>query len=140
MIVLDTNVVSEAMKPNPDPAVQRWLNQQLEETLYLSVITLAELKFGIAALPDGARKERLAAALQGSTALYRGRVLPFDEAAASRYAELAVGARTKGRGFPVPDGYIAAIAASRGFIVASRDTAPFEAGGLPVVNPWMVGG
>ena len=138
MIVLDTNVVSEAMKPKPHPAVRAWLNDQAAETLYLSSITLAELLFGIGALPAGKRKDMLAQALDGLIGLFRDRVLPFDVDAARHYAELAVAAKTGGRGFPTPDGYIAAIAVSRGFIVASRDTAPFEAAGVSVINPWKV--
>lgn len=136
MIILDTNIVSEAMKPEPHPAVRVWLNEQVAETLYLSSVTLAELLFGIAALPTGKRKDMLAQALDGLMELFRDRVLPFDTDAARRYAELAVMAKTGGRGFPTPDGYIAAIAASRNFIVASRDTAPYEAGGVSVINPW----
>ena len=136
MIVLDTNVVSEAMKPEPDAVVRAWLNDQAAETLYLSSVTLAELLFGIAALPDGKRKNRLACALDGLMELFEGRVLPFDMDAARHYAELAMTARSGGRGFPTPDGYIAAIVASRGFMVASRDTSPYEAGGLQVINPW----
>lgn len=138
MIVLDTNVVSEAMKPEPCPAVRAWLNDQVTETLYLSSVTLAELLFRIAALPAGKRKEMLAQTLAGLMGLFRDRVLPFDTDAARHYAELAVRARTAGLGFPTPDGYIAAIAASRGFIVASCDTAPFEAAGVSVINPWAV--
>lgn len=136
MIVLDTNVVSEAMKPEPHPAVRAWLNEQAAETLYLSSVTLAELLFGIAALPAGKRKDMLAQTLDGLMGLFRDRVLPFDTDAARRYAELAMTARNGGRGFPTPDGYIAAIAASRGFIVASRDTAPYEAASVTVINPW----
>ena len=136
MIILDTNVVSEAMKPQPHPAVRAWLNAQAAQTLYLSSVTLAELLFGIAALPAGKRRELLAKALDGLLELFQDRVLPFDTDAAKRYAELAGMARAGGRGFPTPDGYIAAIAASRGFIVASRDTAPFEAAGVRVINPW----
>jgi toxin FitB len=136
MIVLDTNVVSEAMKPEPHPAVRAWLNDQAAETLYLSTVTLAELLFGIAALPAGKRKDLLEQTLDGLVGLFRDRVLPFDTEAARRYAELAVTARAVGRGFPTPDGYIAAIAASRGFIVASRDTAPYAAAGVAVINPW----
>lgn len=136
MIVLDTNVVSEAMKPEPHLAVRAWLNDQAAETLYLSSVTLAELLFGIAALPAGKRKDMLAKALDGLLRLFRDRVLPFDTDAAKRYAELAVTTKTGGRGFPTPDGYIAAIAASRGFIVASRDTAPYDAAHLSVINPW----
>ena len=136
MIVLDTNVVSDAMKPEPHPAVRDWLNDQAAETLYLSSVSLAELLFGIAALPAGKRKDMLAQALDGLMGLFRNRVLPFDTDAARHYAELAVTAKAKGRGFPTPDGYIAAITASRGFIVASRDTSPYEAAGLSVINPW----
>jgi toxin FitB len=108
LIVLDTNVVSEAMKPEPHQAVRTWLNDQAAETLYLSSVTLAELLFGIAALPVGKRKDMLAQALDGLMGLFRDRVLPFDTDAARRYAELAVMAKTSGRGFPTPDGYIAA--------------------------------
>ncbi|CAG2148441.1 Toxin FitB [compost metagenome] len=136
MIVLDTNVVSEAMKPEPNPAVRAWLNAQVAETLYLSSVTLAELLFGIGALPEGRRKHGLSETLDGLLALFGDRVLMFDTGAARHYAELAVKARLAGKGFPTPDGYIGAIAASRGYIVATRDTAPFEAAGLTVINPW----
>jgi len=136
MIVLDTNVVSEAMKPAPSPAVRVWLDNQAAETLYLSSVTVAELLFGIAALPVGKRKTMLADTVEGLLALFHDRVLPFDIEAARRYAELATLARARGRGFPTPDGYIAAIAASRGFIVASRDAAPYAAAGVAVINPW----
>jgi predicted nucleic acid-binding protein len=103
---------------------------------YLSSVTLAELLFGIRALPAGKRKEMLAQALDGLMVLFRDRVLPFDIDAARYYAELAVTAKVAGREFPTPDGYIAAIAVSRRFIVASRDTAPYEAAGVTVINPW----
>lgn len=136
MIVLDTNVVSEAMKSAPDAAVRAWLNDQAAETLYLSSVTLAELLFGIRALPAGRRKNLLDRALAELLKLFEDRVLPFDTDAARHYADLAVTAREGGRGFPTPDGYIAAIAASRRFIVASRDTAPYEAAGVSVINPW----
>ena len=137
MIILDTNVVSEAMKPKPNPVVRAWLNDQAAETLYLSSVTLAELLFGIAALPSGKRKEMLALTLEGLMGLFKDRVLPFDVEAARHYADLAVVAKVSGLGFPTPDGYIAAIAASRGFIVASRDTAPYEAARVTVINPWQ---
>ena len=136
MIVLDTKVVSEAMKPEPHPAVLDWLNEPASQTLYLSSVTLAELLFGIGVLPEGRRKGRLTLALDGLLGLFRDRVLPLDTDAARRYADLAVAAKAAGRGFPTPDGYIAAIAASRGFIVASRDTAPYEAAGVSVIDPW----
>ena len=136
MILLDTNVISEAMKPVPDDAVRAWLDEQAAETLYLSSVTIAELLFGIGALPAGKRKDRLTEALDGVMELFADRVLPFDIAAARRYADLAVKARAAGKGFPTPDGYIAAIAASRGFAVATRDTSAFDAAGVAVINPW----
>ena len=136
MIVLDTNVVSEVMKPSADPAVSAWLNDQVAETLYLSSVTLAELLFGIGALPAGRRKDALAATLDGLLALFGRRVLPFDADAARCFAPLATKARAVGKGFPTPDGYIAAIAVANGFTVATRDTGPFEAAGVKVIDPW----
>jgi predicted nucleic acid-binding protein len=136
MILLDTNVVSEAMKPEPAAAVRVWLDAQAAETLYLSSVTIAELMFGIGALPNGGRKDKLTAALDGVLELFADRILPFDARAARRYAELAVRAPAAGRGFPTPDGYIAAIAAAHDFAVASRNTSAFIAAGLVVINPW----
>ena len=140
MILLDTNVISEAMKPAPELAVRDWLDAQTAETLFLSSVTIAELSFGIAALPKGRRKDNLTAALAGLLALFAARILPFDTAAAQRYGELAAKARIAGRGFPTPDGYIAAIAATQGFIVATRDSSAFAAAGLQVINPWNAAG
>ncbi|MEO6984032.1 MAG: type II toxin-antitoxin system VapC family toxin [Paralcaligenes sp.] len=140
MIVLDTNVVSEAMKPSSNPAVLAWLNEQVAETLYLSSVTLAELLYGISSLPKGRRKEVLAGTLDGLLALFGGRILSFDADAARCYAQLAIKARAAGKGFPTPDGYIAAIAVANEFIVATRDTSPFEAAGVPVINPWEKNG
>lgn len=136
MIILDTSVVSEAMKPEPDATVRAWLNEQAAETLCLPSITLAELLFGIGALPAGKRKNMLDRALTELLELFKDRVLPFDTDAARHYVDLAVTAKNGGRGFPTPDGYIAAIAASRGFMVASHDTAPYEAAGVAIINPW----
>lgn len=136
MILLDTNVVSEAMTREPHPRVREWLDAQSTETLFLSSITVAELLFGIGALPDGKRKHAMAAALDDVLDVFAPRILPFDTAAARRYADLAVMARAAGKGFPAPDGYIAAIAAAHGFTVASRDTSAFNAAGLRVIDPW----
>lgn len=136
MILLDTNVVSEAMKPEPHPSVRGWLDAQAAETVFLSSVTIAELSFGIGALPRGRRRDRLAATLDGVLELFSARILPFDTDAARRYGDLAVKARAAGKGFPTPDGYIAAIAAVQGFAVASRDTSAFKAAGLRIINPW----
>ena len=139
MILLDTNVISEAIKPQPDPNVSAWLDAQAAETLYLSTVTLAEMQFGISALPFGKRKAMLMEALDGVVELFAGRILPFDVNAARKYGELAVKARAAGKGFPTPDGYIAAIAAARGFTIASRDASAFLAAGIDVIDPWTAG-
>lgn len=100
MIVLDTNVVSEAMKPDPHPAVRAWLNDQVASTLYLPSVTIAELLFGIGALPAGKRKDMLAQTLDGLMGLFRDRILPFDLDAAPPRVTIVVASiepRTRGR-------------------------------------------
>jgi predicted nucleic acid-binding protein len=99
MILLDTNVISEAMKPAPYTAVRDWLDEQAAETLHLSSVTVAGLTFGPGALPEGRRKDRLTAALEGVLAMFGERILPFDTRAARRYGDLAVGARAAGGDF-----------------------------------------
>jgi toxin FitB len=136
MILLDTNVVSEAIKPEPHPNVRAWLDAQAAETLFISSVTVAELLFGIGALPSGKRRSDLSATVDGVLALFERRILAFDLAAARKYAELAVMARVLGKGFPTPDGYIAAIAVANGCAVATRDVSAFEAAGVGVVDVW----
>lgn len=137
MIILDTNVVSEPLRPAPDPAVLDWLDRQTIETLFLTAISLAELRYGVAALPEGRRKAGLAAALEGRVvALFGSRLLAFDAAAASAYALVRTRAKAAGLAIGAADGYIAAIAAAHGFAVATRDTAPFRAAGVAVIDPW----
>lgn len=140
MIVLDTNVVSEPLRTAAAPAVIAWLDRQNIETLFLSTISLAELRYGVAALPEGRRKEGLRAALEERIlALFGSRVLAFDMAAADAYAVIRARARAAGKAIGASDGYIAATAAARGFAVATRDTGPFETAGVPVLNPWEAG-
>ena len=136
MIILDTNVLSEAMNPSAHAAVSAWLNEQVPETLYLTSISLAEILFGIGNLPAGRRKDALTGTLDAVLQLFAPRVLSFDAHAARHYGQIAPRVRAAGKGFPIPDGFIASIAAANGFAVATRDTAPFEAGGVPVINPW----
>ncbi len=95
--------------------------------------------FGVSSLHNGKRKEKLNAAPEGVLGLFANRILPFDTNAARRYSDLAVKARAAGKGFPTPDGYIAAIAASHDFVVASRDARAFRAAGLTVIDPWTAG-
>ena len=137
MIILDTNVFSEAMKNNPNVMVHNWLNSQVAETLYITSVTLAELLMGIAVMPKGKRKNALELTLDELLRLFKTRILPFDEGAARHYAQQVVLARNAGRACSVPDAYIAGIAAAHGFIVASRDTGPYEAAGVNVINPWI---
>ena len=138
MILLDTNVVSEPLKASCDKNVLSWLDEQVIETLYLSTISLAELRFGIAALPEGKRRDTLFSSLEQQVLpLFAGRILPFDEQASQAYATLRANSRTAGRAIATADGYIAAIAVAHGLAVATRDTSPFEAAGLKVINPWM---
>lgn len=137
MILLDTNVISEPLKLAANAGVLTWIDAQIIETLYLSTITLAELRFGIAALPAGKRRDTLQTSLeQRILPLFAGRILPFDAAAAEAYALLRTRAREQGKAIAPADGYIAATASSHGLIVATRDTSPFEAVGLTVINPW----
>lgn len=138
MIVLDSNVLSEILKPAPHANVLRWLNQQAPDTLFITTVTIAENLFGVETMPDGKRKEVLRAAYEELYANFQGRVLPYDEPAARQYSAIAAQARRAGRGFPVPDGYIAAIAAARGMYVATRDTGPYLAVPcLKVIDPWV---
>lgn len=137
MILLDTNVLSEPLRLAGDAKVLAWIDAQALETLYLSAISLAELRFGIAALPPGKRRETLHTSLeQRIVPLFSGRLLPFDDAASAAYATLRARARLEGRAIAAADGYIAAIATVHGLAVATRDTGPFEAAGLTVINPW----
>ena len=137
MIVLDTNVVSEPIKPNGNPMVQIWLDQQIAETLYLTTTSLSELLVGIKILPVGKRRDGLDAALADMMGkLFGSRILPFDQRAALAYAPLVGKARADGRSIGVADAQIAAIATVHGFTVATRDTEPFVAAGVPVINPW----
>lgn len=139
MILLDTHVISEPLRLTADPGVLAWIDAQNVETLYLAAISLAELRFGVAALPAGKRKDNLHRNLERRVIpLFKGRILPFDAEAAQAYAELRSRARTAGKAIGIADGYIAATAAANGLTVATRDTGPFEAAGVEVINPWEV--
>ncbi len=137
MILLDTNVISEPLKLTGDAGVLKWINAQVIETLYLSAISLAELRFGIAALAPGKRRDTLRTSLeQRVVPLFSGRILPFDAAASEAYAVIRALARSQGKAIAPAGGYIAATATRHGLTVATRDTSPFEAAGLTVINPW----
>jgi toxin FitB len=138
VILLDTNVVSEPLRPAPDTRVVEWIDAQPLETLFLSAITVAELRAGVALLPAGKRRAGLQESLETRVLpLFAGRVLPFDLGCTPAYAELMTKARASGLAIASSDGYIAAIAAANGLAVATRDTGPFEAAGAAVINPWQ---
>ncbi len=137
MLVLDTNVVSELMRPVPNPVITSWVADRATSSLFLTAVTEAELRFGLAVMPTGKRRAGLAAALERM--LERGfanRVLPFDSSAAFAYADIAAARRRLGRPIPEADCQIAAIARSRGMAVATRNTRDFEDTGVEVSNPW----
>lgn len=138
MILLDTNVISEPLRLAPAPAVIAWIDAQPLETLYLSAITVAELRAGVALLPAGKRRSRLHDDLETRVLpLFAGRVLSFDLSCTRAYAELVARARASGVAIAAADGYIAAVAATHHFAVATRDRRPFEAAGVAVLDPWI---
>lgn len=137
MILLDTNVVSELMRPTPDPSVVEWLDVQPGYRLYISSVTKAEIELGIGLLPEGRRKQSLQEAAARMFGEFHGRCLSFDELAASRYAALVSTRMRAGRPISVEDAQIAAMALASGFILATRNISDFEGiDGLSVVNPW----
>ena len=137
MILLDTNVISEPWKPVPDEAVIAWLDAQAVETLFISAITIAELRFGIAAMPSGRRQTILRDRLEGEVLPhFSGRILSFDLTTSQFHSELMARARASGKAIGTADGYIAATAAANGLTISTRDTSPFEAAGVKVINPW----
>ena len=137
MFVLDTNVVSELMRPAPEPAVEAWVAQHRAADMYFTAIGEAELRYGVAIMPAGRRRDALAAAVDGLIREdFGGRVLPFDSAAARAYAEIAAARRSAGRPVGQADCQIAAIALARGFAVATRNVPDFADMAIEVADPW----
>jgi toxin FitB len=137
MIIVDTNIISEPMRPRPDERVMKWLDEQEIGTLFLTATVVAEAFYGIDRLPAGKRKNILGADLDRLIATYFSKaVLPFDETAARVYASIVASASKRGQTIHVSDGQIAAVALIKGFSVATRDVDPFTAAGCKVINPW----
>ena len=137
MIVLDTNVLSEILRPEPLPVVTGWLALQPADTTFTTAITEAEMLRGVAMLPSGRRRSLLAAAMGKIFAHeFAGRVLPFDEDCAAAYAEISAARARSGRPISQPDAMIAAICRSRHAAIATRNTADFERCGVRLLNPW----
>jgi predicted nucleic acid-binding protein len=139
VILLDTNVISEPLRSAPEQRVVAWLDGQPLETLYLSVITVAELRYGVARLPSGRRRKLLAEQLETQVLpTFTGRVLAFDLPVTQAYADLMARAQATGQPISMADGLIAAIAMTNRMIVATRDAKPFTAVGLKVIDPWQL--
>ena len=137
MIVLDTNVLSEAARPLPSPNVVRWMRSEPVTALFTTSITEAELLYGAALLPDGRRRRALEDVLSRLLSeWFAGRILPFDSAAARAFAEIAANRRRAGRPIGEADGRIAAIAHSRGASLATRNVSDFADCGITVIDPW----
>jgi predicted nucleic acid-binding protein len=138
MILLDTNVVSELMRPAPDPKVLDWLDGQPAEDVWISAVSVGEIRLGIALLPDGRRKQGLAGLAETMVDEdFSERCLPYDVLAAADYAEIVAVRTHRGRPISVEDAQIAAIARSSGLTLATRNTKDFsDIDALQVVNPW----
>ena len=136
MIILDTNVISEPLKSSPAPKVVEWLDNQAAETLFITAISRAELRFGVLKTPDGKRKSALAAQIEQILELFNDRTLDFDVAAADELAKIAAHCEKIGKPAVAPDAYIAECAAARGFAVATRNARHFEHTGVRIINPW----
>lgn len=140
MIVLDTNVVSEFMTSPPAAPVLTWLNAQDAGNVYLTTISIAEISFGLRVMPDGKRRKMLSERFEQFLAsAFQSRILPFDEDAARAYGEIRGYRREQGRPMSNFDGQIAAIAKTKEFAVATRNTRDFADCGLVLVNPFTHG-
>lgn len=137
MTILDTNVVSEIMRPVPAPVVLRWISDQISEELHLTAITVAEVLYGIELLPRGKRQDILrAGAEQLFRVVFADRILTFDARAAREFSLVASSRRKQGRPMSEFDAQIAAIARAKNAVIATRDTGDFEGCGVRLVNPW----
>lgn len=137
MIILDTNVVSEPLRPEPDRAVLDWLNAQEPQTLYLTAVNLAELLAGIEVMPQGRRRDALKQALTGQMMpLFEGRILAFDGRAAEAFARVNASAQANGNTISFADCAIASMALAHGFMVATRNVRDFRDTGVEIYNPW----
>ena len=137
MILVDTNVISELMRAEPAQTVLDWFGRHDAADLFISAVTEAELRTGVAILPEGQRRDRLQMALDAMVDQdFQSRVLPFDSSAAKAYAEIAAQRRAAGRPIAEADCQIAAIASATGAKVATRNVRDFDGCGIRLINPW----
>ena len=137
MLVFDTNVLSELMRPAPNTAIASWVAERATSTLHLTAVSEAELCYGLTIMPPGRRRDGLAQGLERMLHTgFANRILPFDSAAASAYAEIAAARRVMGRPTPEADCQLAAIAISRDMAVVTRNVLDFADVGIDVVDPW----
>lgn len=137
MIVLDTNIISEALKPSPDKAVLGWLASQGRDAVFTTAITQAEILYGVEMLPSGKRRTRLQTAMERLFAEeFHDRILPFDVEAALVYPKIVAGRESIGRPISQFDAVIASVCRSRNAAIATRNTRHFEHCGVAMVNPW----
>ena len=140
MIIVDTNVISELMRTAPAKQVEQWLSEQDGASIYITAITEAELRFGVAILPTGKRQTYLANLVESILEEdFHDRILPFDRKAAFAFASIAAERRSVGRPVSQSDGQIAAIARSFSASVATRNVADYEGCGVEILNPWLLG-
>jgi hypothetical protein len=141
VIVLDTNVVSELIRPQADAAVVAWVDQQPVDDFYLTAVTTAELRYGIARLPSGRRRTELADRVGRMIEdEFPGRILPFDDDAAQHYAQVAADRENRGQPIGMADAQIAAICRSYRAQLATRNTKDFAHTGVVALNPWTAPG
>lgn len=137
MILLDTSVISELMRAEPAQAVLNWFSQHDAADLFISAVTEAELRTGVAYLPEGQRRDRLKLAVDAMIDQdFQGRILPFDTIAARPYAEIAAQRRAAGRPIAEADCQIASIARVTDAPLATRNVKDFDGCGVCVINPW----
>jgi predicted nucleic acid-binding protein len=137
VIVLDTNVISELMRPTPDERVVRWVDQFLYGEVFITAVTASELRYGVARLPDGRRKDLLAARV--SELLdedFNEQIMPFDHLAAEHYAQLAATREHQGHPMTMADAQIAATCRRYGASLATRNAKDFADTGVTVLDPW----
>lgn len=136
MIILDTNVLSELVRPEPSKSVVTWLNSQPQSQLASTAMSLLEMRTGATVLPHGRRRDELLALVDGLFDQLFDELLVFDSAAAVAFSEIVAQRRRSGRPIGTIDAMIASVARVRGATVATRDTNDFSDCGVPLINPW----